>query len=195
LFFLDLSLTRKSFFLEHLENFSPGNLRAVLLGFLYFWRKGLIRESFLLFLSSIYLKFHTLLFLPVFWFTKGKFSWKKMLVTSGVSGLSFFVFLKIFQWNLAGFLENFFFLSSQCIYSCSPLVILNKFLFRSSFKLGMTLSFFLACLFVFLSFFDNGKLSSYVHFLVFSGSCFSWYHLADSLVFGFNYPHRVVDRR
>lgn len=122
-----------------------------LLTTLYFLKRGAETKSFLSFLASFFLKFYTAIFLPIFWFAKGKILWFRILMSLAILGLSIYFFPLVFHLNLTGLATNFF-LSSSCMYTCSPVIALNQAIFGNLFNFGPKILFLIAYLYVFYCF-------------------------------------------
>ncbi len=122
-----------------------------LLTTLYFFKRGSETKSFASFLASFFLKFYTAIFLPVFWFAKGKILWFRILMSLAILGLSIYFFPLVFHFNLASLATNFF-LSSSCMYTCSPVIALNQALLGNSFNVVPKILFFIAYFYSFYRF-------------------------------------------
>lgn len=96
---------------------------------LYFLKSGKEMKSFFAFVASFFLKYYTAIFLPIFWFAKGKILWFRVFLSLIVLGLSVYIFPLVFHLNLAGLAKDFLLVSSSCMYVCSPLIALNQTLF------------------------------------------------------------------
>ena len=107
----------------------------------YLWQQNKIYKSFAAFLITFFIKFNSLIFFPIYWFNHKKFKLKLTLIYLSLSAISFFVYLALFNLNIDIFLRNISFINKNCIYSCSPFILITKNLFKENRFIIMFFSF------------------------------------------------------
>ncbi len=106
-----------------------------------------------LFLTSVFIKYNSLIFLPVFWKKDGRFSLKRMLISGLAVVASFLAMFFIFRLNLFNFsyqvntvLEN------RCLYHCFPTIIFTDLIFGKYAVLSRRVLFIIFYSFLFFKF-------------------------------------------
>lgn len=91
-------------------------------------RKRLFKSVFFFFLS-VFVKFSTLIFLPLFWFKGKRVSAKKVFITLVIFSTFILIFTRIFGIKLSQMKENLSFISYNCIYACTLPIQVTDLLF------------------------------------------------------------------
>jgi hypothetical protein len=80
------------------------------------------------FLGSIFIKYNSVIFLPIFWKDGGKFSFKKILLSICGLVVALVAFFLIFNLKIVDFYNVY---NDRCLYSCSPVIYLFDYFFPS----------------------------------------------------------------
>lgn len=137
------------------------------LGCIYYLNQKKVYSTWIIAISTIFIKYTSLIFSPILVFENNKLNLKKLISFSAIIIIIFAIFFELSGLNLKSFLQNLDFLQ-RCFYRCSPVVSLFSIFgdYQTGIRLGIFASLYAVFVWRYLY-----KKTDHLKFIFWSGFC------------------------